>query len=209
MVAIKTVILSVALAAVAVNAQEVPSGEVTLPATTLEVEATVTTSVDAAGTEPEPTEPAEVEAEPTEPAEVDAAAPTESPAPADAEPTDGTTEEVEPTAAEDGTPEATDAPPAADATPTEVAESPEGETVEEGDGPEATAVIPIEASVTGTSTVVVATGEAGPAATNGTINTGEPAPTEPAAFEGAASILSWSKEIAVAGAALFGFAVLF
>jgi hypothetical protein len=229
MVAIKTVILSVALAAVAVNAQEIPEGQTTLPAATVEVGATVTSTVDTAVPEAEATDAAATDA-----ADVDAATPTGTPAGEEETPADGEPPaDAEPTAVAEPTGDAEppagaeptgDAEPPADAEPTaeETAtateapateptpvESPEAETPGEDDGPEATAVIPIEASVTGTQTVVVATGDAGAAPTNGTVNTGAPGATEPASFEGAASILSWSKEIAVVGAALFGFAVLF
>lgn len=43
---------------------------------------------------------------------------------------------------------------------------------------------------------------------NGTFTTGAPAATSPAPYTGAANLLSWSKEIAVAGAAVAGLAML-
>ena len=55
--------------------------------------------------------------------------------------------------------------------------------------------------------VVISSGVPVPSA-NGTFTTGAPAATSPAPYTGAANLLSWSKEIAVAGAAVAGLAML-
>lgn len=58
-----------------------------------------------------------------------------------------------------------------------------------------------------TAVVHISSGVPVPSA-NGTFTTGAPAATSPAPYTGAANLLSWSKEIAVAGAAVAGLAML-
>ena len=55
--------------------------------------------------------------------------------------------------------------------------------------------------------VIISSGVPVPTA-NGTFTTGAPAATSPVPYTGAANLLSWSKEIAIAGAAVAGLAIL-
>lgn len=68
-------------------------------------------------------------------------------------------------------------------------------------------VTPTPIVVTKPLTTVISSGVP-QASANGTFTTGAPAATSPAPYTGAANLLSWSKEIAVAGAAVAGLAML-